>query len=142
MSQPVPLRRIILGIEDGSAQIGHLNDDPLDCRRENLVVRTVTQRLQHKHKARAIAGRAPTSRFKGVYWEQWTRKWRASISYEGKQRRLGRFGDEVAAAVAYDEAAAKWFGEHARLNFPEGVEAWVQQQTAQWKQEESPRQAA
>jgi hypothetical protein len=142
MSQRTPLRRIILGIEDGSAQIGHLNDDPLDCRRENLVVRTVSQRQRHMQKARVIAGRTPSSRFKGVYWEQSTKRWRAAIHYDGKKRTLGRFGDEVAAAVAYDEAAAKWFGEHARLNFPDGVDAWVQQQTAEWKREEAARQAA
>jgi hypothetical protein len=131
--QAIPLRRVILGIDDGKMHIGHANDDALDCRRENLVVRTVSQRVQHKRKAKLIAGRAPTSRFKGVFWETWTKKWRASIRRDGKTRRLGRFGDEVAAAVAYDEAAAEWFGEHARLNFPDGVDAWIEQDKAGWR---------
>lgn len=134
----VPLRRLILGITDRKAQIGHANDDPLDCRRENLVVRTVTQRQQHKRKTTRIAGRPPSSRFKGVYWELQTKMWRASISTNGRNRKLGRFRDEVAAAVAYDEAAQQWFGEHARLNFPSGVDAWFEQQVAQ---RESERQA-
>jgi hypothetical protein len=40
-------------------------------------------------------------------------------------RHLGRFGDEIAAAQAYDEAARELFGEHAYLNFPDGVDAWL-----------------
>jgi hypothetical protein len=129
----VPLRRVILGVTDPKAHIGHANDDPLDCRRENLVVRTVSQRGAHMRKRANIAGRAPTSRFKGVYWETYTKKWRAAIKANGKSRRLGRFGDEVAAAVAYDEAARQWFGEHARLNFPDGVDAWIEQQRKAWE---------
>ena len=41
------------------------------------------------------------------------------------QRRLGSFHDEIAAAQAYDEAARDLFGEHARLNFPNGIDAWL-----------------
>jgi hypothetical protein len=142
-AQRVPLRRIIMGVEGREAQIGHANDDPLDCRRANLVLRTASQRCSRQRKRLSVAGKAPTSRFKGVYWETQTKKWRASIGVNGKSRRLGRFGDEMAAAVAYDEAARQWFGEHARLNFPDGVDAWVEQERARWeREEEAARQAA
>ena len=33
--RPVPLRRLIMGVAGREQQVGHLNDDPLDCRREN-----------------------------------------------------------------------------------------------------------
>jgi DNA-binding transcriptional MerR regulator len=133
----VPLRRVILGITDGKAHIGHVNDDPLDCRRENLVVRTVTERMRHNRKRVMIAGRVASSRFKGVHWEKRTKSWRARIQVDGKTRNLGRFGDQIAAAVAYDEAAQQWFGQHAWLNFPDGVDAWVEQERAQWERDDA-----
>jgi hypothetical protein len=123
--QSTPLRRIITGVAESGSNVRHLNGDPLDCRRENLVVRTVQQRLRNARKIRSIKGRPPTSRFKGVFWETQTKKWRARIRMEGKGRSLGRFRDEMAAAVAYDEAARIYFGEHARLNFPDGIDAWL-----------------
>lgn len=125
----VPLRRVIVRATASDRQVGHRNGDPLDCRRANLVVRTVSERNQTQRKRKTIAGRPPTSRFKGVYWETWTKKWRAAISVNGKSHRLGRFGDEIAAAEAYDDAARKWFGEHARLNFPDGADAFL---NAEW----------
>jgi hypothetical protein len=124
----VPLRRIILGVADGAMNVRHANGDALDCRRANLVVRTVKQRVQNKRKVRSVKGQPPTSQFKGVFWETWTKKWRAVIKAEGKNRNLGRFGDQVAAAQAYDEAARKWFGEYAWLNFPDGVDAWLERE--------------
>jgi hypothetical protein len=50
------------------------------------------------------------------------------IQKEGKQRYLGRFGDEIAAAEARDDAARELFGEHARLNFPDGIDAWLEKE--------------
>jgi hypothetical protein len=37
----------------------------------------------------------------------------------------------VLAALAYDAAARERFGEHARLNFPEGVDAWLEREAAE-----------
>jgi hypothetical protein len=124
----VPLRRVILGVVAEGLNVRHANGDPLDCRRANLVAWTVEQRTRNMRKARAIRGRPPTSRFKGVYWETGTQSWRAVIHSQGKKRYLGRFGDEIAAGLAYDEAARLWFGEHARLNFPDGVDAWLERE--------------
>ena len=44
----------------------------------------------------------------------------AHIKIDQKQKSLGRFHDEIAAAEAYDKAAHDAWGEHARLNFPTG----------------------
>jgi hypothetical protein len=132
------LRRLILGVTDPGLNVRHINGDPLDCRRENLVVRTVRQRSWNTRKMkRNSAGLPCTSQFKGVYWERQTKKWVARISTDGKAQRLGRFGSEIAAAEAYDEAAKDLFGEHARLNFPDGIDAWLEQEAARRQREDA-----
>lgn len=124
------LRRVIMGIADKAMNVGHLNGDPLDCRRVNLVVRTIQQRTRSARKMKGVKGRPCSSRFKGVCWDSWTDKWRATIVVDGVTKRLGRYGDEVAAAQAYDEAAREFFGEHARLNFPDGIDTWLERAAA------------
>lgn len=121
----VALRRAITGVADEGLNVGHVNGDPLDCRRENLVVRTIQQRTQGTRKMKAMNGQPCSSRFKGVCLEKQTGKWRAVIRSEGRTHRLGRFRDEIAAAEAYDEAAKDLFGEHAWLNFPDGIDAYL-----------------
>jgi hypothetical protein len=125
----VALRRVIMGVAEEGLNVGHVNGDPLDCRRENLVVKTIQQRTQGARKMKAVKGRPCSSRFKGVCLEKKTGKWGAVIRSEGRTHRLGRFGDEIAAAEAYDEAAKELFGEHAWLNFPDGIDAWLANQT-------------
>lgn len=124
-----PLRRIIMGVAHAAdLNVRHVNGDPLDCRRANLVLRTPKQRVRNNRKIAAIRGQPTTSRFKGVFWETQTKKWRVRIKADGQERSLGRFRDEIAAAIAYDQAARKWFGAHAWLNFPNGVDAWLQKE--------------
>lgn len=123
----VPLRRLILGVLHEAGNVRHLNGDPLDCRRENLVLRTVRQRCRNMRKAKTIAGRAPSSIFKGVHWVTRLKLWQSVIHVDGKTIGLGRYGDQMEAAAAYDEAAKRYFGEHARLNFPEGVHVWLEE---------------
>jgi hypothetical protein len=124
------LHRIILGITDPEATVMHVNDDPLDCRRENLVVRTHSEKMAAARKMRTFRGRPCTSRFKGVCWDEKRGKWVAQIKASGRHRLIGRFDDEIAAAQARDEAAREAWGEHARLNFPDGVDAWLGEQAA------------
>ena len=38
-----PLHQLIMGVRGIAHRVGHLNGDPLDCRRENLVVRTASE---------------------------------------------------------------------------------------------------
>lgn len=122
----VPLRRVILGVTDPALCVRHANRDPLDCRRENLLVKTRMQKARNNRKCKSLRGQATTSRFKGVYWHADGREWRACIHFKGRKRSLGRYQDEIAAAQAYDEAARQWFGDDAWLNFPQGVDAWLE----------------
>jgi hypothetical protein len=59
--------------------------------------------------------------FKGVEWRSRPPPWRARLRSGGKLIYLGCFPTEEAAARAYDEAAKRFFGEFAWLNFPEGA---------------------
>jgi hypothetical protein len=60
--------------------------------------------------------RRPVSRFWGVCWDTAAKKWRAAISMQGVRKHLGIFGDEQAAARAYDKVAIEW-GLLTKLNF-------------------------
>jgi hypothetical protein len=115
------LRRLIMGVEEKGlfVLVGHANGDPLDCRRCNLVVRTAAERTRGYHKFKHRQGRPTTSRFKGVCWNEREGKWFAQIGYQNQRIKLGTFGCEEDAAVAYDEAARTYFGAEARVNFPE-----------------------
>ena len=124
------LHRLILGVTDRATVVGHRNDDPLDCRRENLVIRTRTESAANKRKQKTICGRPTSSQFKGVCREKRSGRWVVHIKQYGKSMSLGRYDDELAAAERYDAAAQDLFGEHARLNFPDGVDAWLEQQHA------------
>ena len=59
------------------------NDNPLDCRRENLVIKSVQQRLRGTRKIKAIKGKPTSSRFKGVYWHGRMKRWYAAIKFQG-----------------------------------------------------------
>ncbi|HEY9285001.1 MAG TPA: AP2 domain-containing protein [Pyrinomonadaceae bacterium] len=96
-----------------AAAVIFLDGNPLNCRKENLLI-VGPAGIQHKR------GRLETktsSRYKGVFRHKGRRKWFARIKVAGRAMHLGSFGSEEAAARAYDEAARRFFGEHAFLNF-------------------------
>jgi hypothetical protein len=94
--------------------VDHSNGESLDNRRDNLRLATHSQNMQNRRKRKNT-----TSRYAGVYFEKRRKKWTANININKKKIWLGRFDDEIEAAKAYDEAARKYHGEFARLNFTE-----------------------
>jgi hypothetical protein len=94
--------------------VDHRNGDSLDNRRANLRLATCSQNVQNSPKRNIKT----TSRFIGVYLEKERGLWVVRITHQGKKIWLGRFDNEIEAAKAYDEAARKYHGEFARLNFP------------------------
>lgn len=63
----------------------------------------------------------PTSKYRGVCgsWNSLRKPWRAAIGHEGRVLYLGSFATPEEAARAYDQAAVRLRGPHAKLNFPE-----------------------
>ena len=93
--------------------VDHRNCDGLDNRRSNLRIATRCQNRCNTKTSKA----ACSSQYRGVAWYKQTKRWKASIQSQGKSIALGYFDSEIDAARAYDEAAKKYHGEFARLNF-------------------------
>ena len=104
------MHRLIMGAPKGT-QVDHVNLAGLDNRRANLRFATLSQNL-----ANARRHRDKKSPYKGTYFDKRRSHWRAAICVNGQQIHLGCFDDEIDAAIAYNEAATKYFGEFARLN--------------------------
>ncbi len=103
--------------------VDHGNLKGLDNRRSNLRRATYGENNQNKRKRKGA-----TSRYIGVNFDKRSRNWRVRIMYKGKVKWLGNFDDEIDAGKAYDAAAKKYYGEFARLNFPEDTGAILKKQ--------------
>ena len=102
------MHSIILGT---NSLIDHKDGDGLNNRRGNLRETDIAHNNQNRHPEN---GRA----LKGFYWDKALNKYRTQIRVGGVQHHVGLFSDELDAAQAYDNAALKYYGEFARLNFP------------------------
>ena len=111
----VLMHRVIMNPPEGTV-VDHINRNSLNNRRRNLRICT-----QKENSRNGRPSRRSTSRFKGVYFHKQTRKWIATIGYNGKTIHLGSFDDEVEAARAYDRKAYELFAEFAYLNFPHEI---------------------
>lgn len=109
----VGMHKDVLKVPDGMV-VDHINGNGLDNRKANLRPATMMQNSWNRRTRRG------KNRFKGVTWEKGVKKWRAVLAHSGKYTTLGYFTDEIEAAKAYDEAAKKYQGEFAVLNFAEG----------------------
>jgi len=94
--------------------VDHIDRNGLNNTRKNL--RLCRQAENARNQGPRPGG---TTKYKGVSWHAHRRKFRARITYEGKEHSLGYFTDEKEAARAYDKKANELFGRFAYLNFPE-----------------------
>jgi hypothetical protein len=115
LTRPTPravgMHRIILDAPAGLC-VDHINGNGLDNRRSNIRLCTQGENMRNRHR------RSGKSRYKGVWWHKRDHRWMAHIRHQGKRIHLGRFVDEIDAALAYDKASRELFGEFAAPNFP------------------------
>lgn len=88
--------------------VDHKNRNGLDNRRSNL--RLVTHSQNMKNRKLQVNN---SSGYRGVFWRKDAKKWQAQIKVEGRFKSLGTFTEIEDAALAYKEAAQKYYGEYA-----------------------------
>lgn len=106
------LHRLLLGISDPKIFIDHEDHNGLNNQRYNLRVSTVKQNCSNQR----TQLRTKSSLYKGVYLTRNVNPWRAHIMVNRRDLHLGYYAIETDAALAYNEAALKYFGEFANLN--------------------------
>lgn len=113
---PVSMHRFMMNPTQWQS-VDHIDGNPLNYKRENLRLCNVKENNWNT----GTKDTAKSSKYKGVsihHGLHKNAKWRSRIHIEGKEINLGHYNTEEEAARAFDEAARKYHGEFARLNFP------------------------
>ncbi len=108
----VKLHNYIMPPMDGYV-VDHINGNGLDCRSVNMRYASCKENCRNKS-----SKCNSTSCYLGVSIDRSRNQWITSIQVDGQSKHLGRYDDEVEAAIAYDKAAVEYYGQFARLNFP------------------------
>jgi len=109
----IRMHREIVNIPDG-LECDHINGNSLDNRKANLRPATRQQNCWNNRKRRPKS----LSKYKGVSYNSRGRPWKAMLTVGGKTKYLGSFDTQIQAAKEYDKAAKEYFGQYAKLNFP------------------------
>lgn len=101
------MHRVILGLTDSKIEVDHEDHNGLHNCKSNLRIATRANNM-----ANVTSAKNSSSKYLGVSLNKSTNTWRAKI----KNKHLGYFKDPKDAAIAYNQAAIKNYGEFANLN--------------------------
>lgn len=102
------MHKIIINCSN-KMEVDHKNNEKLDNRRINLREATRSQNCVNRKYFNKTGLRGVQQRSKNSF--------RATLHIDGKWKSLGHFSSLKIAALAYNQAAIKNFGEFARLNY-------------------------
>ena len=105
------LHQQVLGYAPRGLEIDHINGNSLDNRRCNLRFCTHQQNSCNR-----LPNRTKLTKYKGVKKHNNCNRYEAKLKTLGKWHYLGLYKTQEEAALAYNEAAKKLFGEFAHLN--------------------------
>lgn len=113
----IRIHRYLMGFPDKF--VDHRDGNPLNNQKYNLRLVTNHQNIMNakpnKHRRTGI-------KYKGVYQNTgYPNRFSAKIGYKCKRISLGTYGSQEEAAMAYNDAAIKYFGVYAHLNVIEGA---------------------
>lgn len=112
------LHRDVLDVVGKKCTIDHRDHNGLNNQKENLRICNTSENLGNRRNSASLN---ITSKYKGVHWFKRNSKWHAQIMVNYKHIHLGYFTNEKDAALAYNRAAIKYFGEYAYLNIIEDL---------------------
>lgn len=104
------LHKMVMGVSSDSL-VDHVDGNTLNNQKSNL---RKCSKLENSRNRKL--SKRNKSGYKGVTWYSRNEKWRASISVNNKVLWLGLFVNPVDAAIAYDLAAKRYYGEFAKTN--------------------------
>lgn len=108
----IRMHRLILDAKKGTS-VDHINHNGLDNRRINIRICTQSQNAMN---ARIKTFANKSSRYKGVTWHKKRQRFVSYIMLNYKRIYIGRYKNELDAAIAYNNKAIELFGEFAYIN--------------------------
>jgi hypothetical protein len=111
------LHRELMGVTETNIYVDHIDHDSLNNQKHNLRICTNSQNQMNSVKKCITT----SSIYKGVTWLKDEGRWKSQLMLNYKHVHIRRFAREIDAALDYDNAARKYFGEFASINFSENI---------------------
>ena len=111
----VLMHRFIMNLTERNELCDHADHNGLNNQRDNLRKCNFTQNCSNN-----TSSRSGSSKYLGVSWDKKRSKWAANLTTNRKKLFLGRYENEVDAALAYNTAAIKIHGNFSNPNNIDG----------------------